>query len=105
MPVTRSNAGFFKQATISTAVKSLVDCGFTAAQVSDADRVIISTGSGALRLTWDQAMTDPTTSLGVIVPTGCYPHYIIEGRTNAARIKMIRDGSSDCTVNIMIESD
>lgn len=106
MPNARSLAGYFKQATISNAVQTLVDAGFTAAQVADADRVIISVESGALRAIWDQALTAPTTSTGMLIPTTNYPHYVIEGRTNAMRLKMIRNGSStDCVVNIMIESD
>lgn len=105
MPVTRSLNTFFVQATVSTVAKSLIGVGFTAAQVAIADRVIISVDTGALRVIWDTAPTAPTTTKGIYIPNKNNPYFVLEGRTNAALLQMIRDGGSDATVNIMIESD
>ena len=103
MPDLRSAGVFFKQAVVSNVAKSLIDIGFTQAQVAAADVVIVSVDTGALRAVWDS--TIPTTSSGMVIPNRNNPIFLLSGRNNASRLLLIRDGGSDCTCNISIESD
>lgn len=104
--INRSRYVITKQHTVSNTAMSLVDFGFSATtDVPMADRVIISVTAGALRINWDTTLNVPTTSTGLKIPTNDYPLFVLEGRFNAANLRMIRDSSSDATVDITIESD
>ena len=95
-----------KTATVSSTAISLVTFGFSAAVVQSADKIIIGVEAGALRVTYDTDLANPpTVSAGLKIPTNNYPFWIIYGRPNASNMKLIRDGSSDATVTIVIESN
>lgn len=92
--------------TVSNVAISLATFGFSAEQVATADRVFISVGANALRVTWDHPTANaPTTSAGLRLPTNNFPIFEITGRTNAAALLMIRDGSSDATITVTLEED
>ena len=106
MTIIRSISTKTVSGTVSNTAKSLQDFGFAANDVATADRVIVSVTSGALRLSWDHpASNPPSTSTGLLLPTDNYPLFEVVGRANAASLQMIRDGSSDATISVSIESD
>lgn len=105
MSILRSSKVITKTGTISTAAQTLVQFGFSADDVSGADRVIFSTSSGGLRLNWDTTPITPSTSTGYQVPASVWPRFVLEGRFNAANLQMIRDGSTDAVTAITIETD
>jgi len=103
--ITRSINTFFAQGTVSSTAMSLTNAafGFTATQVAQADHVLISVDTGAIRITWDAAKTVPTTSKGMVITDRNWPLADIVGTINAQNIQMIRDGSTDAVVNVMLE--
>jgi hypothetical protein len=85
--------------TISSTALALSGTGLTAAQVVAASRAIIAVRSGAINTRWDG--TDPTTSAGI--KWGVGERFQINGSENLANFRMIRDGATDATVDIMLE--
>lgn len=105
MPIYRSRDAYFATATVTDTVLTLVTFGFTQAQVDAADRAFFSLEGGSLRLTWDTAKTTPTTTKGILVKLSDWPLWELIGQINLGRLQFCRDGSTNATVTIMLESD
>jgi len=91
---------------VSTVAKSLVDFGFTAAQVAASDRVFISVVANALRVLWDHPTANPpTTTAGLRLPTSNFPIFEVVGRANVASLLMVRDASADATITVVLVED
>jgi len=105
MPIGRSVNAVSHSGTVGNTVIDLVEFGFSAANVAAADVVTISVTANALRFTYNTNKADPpTNSTGLRLPTNNYPLQVIEGRINAGNLQMIRDGSADATVTIVLET-
>lgn len=95
-----------RSGTVSNTVLTLQTFGFTAAQVQAASRATFSIENGTLRVTWDSDPTvNPTTSVGTLLKIQPWPLAVLEGQIRLQNLKMIRDGSTDVTVYITLETD
>jgi len=107
MAVNGSSQSVHITGTVSTVALSLVAFGFDPGVAAAADRVFISVGANALRVAWDHPVTTnpPTTTAGLRLPTNNFPIFEVVGRENTAALLMIRDGSADATVTVIVETD
>jgi hypothetical protein len=94
--------------TITNAAWTLALIGFTATDIQTADRLILSVTTGAARVTWDHGYTSPqapTTLIGQRISNNNYPLFVLQGRSNTANFKIVRDAGVDAVVTITLESD
>lgn len=96
----KSNA--CKSLTVSSSSKSILDFAFTQTQIDSAVRAIICAHTNAAVCLWTAGET-PTATHGIEIAAG----YSIEvtDRANIGNIKLIRQGSSDSVVTILLETD
>jgi hypothetical protein len=100
-----TNSSVSASATVSTAAKDIdhADFGFTAAQLKKAERAFITAIGAAVRYRWDG--TDPTQTLGHMLPEDASPPMEVLGNTNIINLSFIRDtgAATDATVLITLE--
>lgn len=87
--------------TVSNAVLSMTDFGFTAAQLADATRAFISCATAAIRTTWD-GTTDPSVTVGHLFVQDGAPVELV-GVENITNLRMIRAAGADAVVTISLE--
>lgn len=85
MAVSASIASAFNNATVSSTALSLLDIGFTQAQVDNADRMRLTVETQPLRYRYDG--TSPTTSVGHQLVAGS--ELILLGQQNIAGFEII----------------
>ncbi len=83
---------------VSSVALTLVDLGFTAAQVAAADRAMISIETASLRYTFDG--TAPTSANGHLAPSATM--FVLDGHELISRIKLIRATVSDASVHVTL---
>lgn len=98
MAVINSTVAFASlQDDVSSTALTLEDFGFTAAQVQQAERALIFVNTNSIRVWWDG--TVPTVSEGIVFEVG-FEIY----NENIRQLQMIRNGSTDAEVAIILES-
>lgn len=91
----------YGQETISNTALSLADmASFTAAQVDASSRVVVSVRSGSVNILWTG--DDPTISTGHNLLTSDI--FQVLGNQNIVLFRIIRNGASNATVDITLES-
>jgi hypothetical protein len=91
-----------KQVTISSAAVLLTALPvdpFTAAQVLQAARAVITVRTSAINIRWDG--TSPTVAIGHKFEAGDV--FQIQGNFNISQLELIRDGGTDSVVTITLE--
>ena len=96
--INTSIGAYSQQTTVSNTVLSLVDFGFTDAEILNSSSCTISVNTNSVRLDWSG--NAPTVSVGAKV-TGIFS---LQGNENLYQLQLIRDGATDSEVFIVLES-
>jgi hypothetical protein len=99
MPINTTIGFDFDDATVSSTALSLVDVGFTQAEVDQADRARITVATQAIRYRYDGGA--PTASLGHLAAADT--SFVIEGNQNIQQLKLIRATGADGAVSVTLE--
>lgn len=99
MAISTTYASAFNNATISSTALTLEDVGFSAAEVSAANRMRLTVETAAIRYRYDG--TSPTASVGHLLAVGAV--LLLDGNQNIELLELIAD-ASDGTVMVTLES-
>jgi len=99
MGINKTIASAFDQHTISNTALALVDLDFTAAQVLQTSRVIVSVRSGQVNIRYDG--TAPTVAIGHTFFTGDI--FEIVSNADIQNLQLIRNGATDAVVDVTLE--
>ena len=92
-----------KTITVSNTALTMTTMGFTASQLSQAKRALITVSTAAgVRMTYDG--TTPTAALGHLL-IGTVASIYIEGNLNIRNLQFIRATGADSEVAITLETD
>lgn len=89
-----------KHANVSSAAVTVAAFSFTAAHLTASRVATITARTAGVMISFDG--TDPTATVGHLVPAGGTVR--LSGGSNIARLRLIREGSTDSTVTITLES-
>ena len=102
MPINSTTAFASVQATVADTALSLVDFGFTQAEVDRASRVRVFVNTNAIRLNWTG--TAPTTSSGALLDTATgVPEWQLLGDRNIRNLQLVRNSTTSAEVFIILE--
>ncbi|MBD3675588.1 MAG: hypothetical protein HUJ26_18915 [Planctomycetaceae bacterium] len=93
----------FKSGAISSTAIGLTDLGFTAEEIAEAERAIISTHATEVHMRWDGG--NPTGTTGIMLDEGSGAAFaVIVGSENLQNLKFIKEsGGADGTLSVMLE--